>query len=96
MGASVGNIDASVKELKESTEQSINDIKITSSELSVAISNVGGNNLIRNSAMINGNNFWLAHAKYPYQESDIPPDNPAEGTHWYCTANSESYIENQM
>lgn len=96
LGASVGNIDASVKELKESTEQSINDIKITSSELSVAISNVGGNNLIRNSAMINDNNFWLAHAKYPYQESDIPPDNPAEGTYWYCTANSGNYIENQM
>ena len=96
LGVSVGDIDASVKELKESTEQSINDIKITSSELSVAISNVGGNNLIRNSAMINGNNFWLAHAKYPYQESDIPPDNPVEGTHWYCTANSGSYIENQM
>lgn len=96
LGASVGNIDASVKELKESTEQSINDIKVTSSELNIAISNVGGNNLIRNSAMINGNNFWLAHAKYPYQESDIPPDNPAEGTHWYCTANSGSYIENQM
>lgn len=96
LGASVGNIDASVKELKESTEQSINDIKVTSSELNIAISNVGGNNLIRNSAMINGNNFWLAHAKYPYQESDIPPDNPAEGTYWYCTANSGSYIENQM
>lgn len=96
LGVSVGNIDASVKELKESTEQSINDIKITSSELSVAISNVGGNNLIRNSAMINDNNFWLAHAKYPYQESDIPPDNPAEGTYWYCTANSGNYIENQM
>lgn len=96
LGVSVGDIDASVKELKESTEQSINDIKVTSSELSIAISNVGGNNLIRNSAMINGNNFWLAHAKYPYQESDIPPDNPAEGTYWYCTANSGSYIENQM
>ena len=96
LGVSVGDIDASVKELKESTEQSINDIKITSSELSVAISNVGGNNLIRNSAMINDNNFWLAHAKYPYQESDIPPDNPAEGTYWYCTANSGNYIENQM
>lgn len=96
LGASVGNIDASVKELKESTEQSINDIKVTSSELNIAISNVGGNNLIRNSAMINDNNFWLAHAKYPYQESDIPPDNPAEGTYWYCTANSGNYIENQM
>ena len=96
LGVSVGDIDASVKELKESTEQSINDIKVTSSELSIAISNVGGNNLIRNSAMINDNNFWLAHAKYPYQESDIPPDNPAEGTYWYCTANSGSYIENQM
>lgn len=96
LGVSVGDIDASVKELKESTEQSINDIKVTSSELSIAISNVGGNNLIRNSAMINDNNFWLAHAKYPYQESDTPPDNPAEGTYWYCTANSGSYIENQM
>lgn len=96
LGVSVGDIDASVKELKESTEQSINDIKVTSSELSIAISNVGGNNLIRNSAMINGNNFWLAHAKYPYQESDTPPDNPTEGAYWYCTANSGSYIENQM
>ena len=96
LGVSVGDIDASVKELKESTEQSINDIKITSSELGIAISNVGGNNLIRNSAMINDNNFWLAHAKYPYQESDTPPDNPAEGTYWYCTANSGNYIENQM
>lgn len=96
LGVSVGDIDASVKELKESTEQSINDIKITSSELGIAISNVGGNNLIRNSAMINDNNFWLAHAKYPYQESDTPPDNPTEGACWYCTANSGSYIENQM
>lgn len=96
LGVSVGDIDASVKELKESTEQSINDIKVTSSELSIAISNVGGNNLIRNSAMINDNNFWLAHAKYPYQESDTPPDNPTEGAYWYCTANSGSYIENQM
>lgn len=96
LGVSVGDIDASVKELKESTEQSINDIKITSSELGIAISNVGGNNLIRNSAMINNNNFWLAHAKYPYQESDTPPDNPTEGAYWYCTANSGSYIENQM
>lgn len=96
LGVSVGDIDASVKELKESTEQSINDIKITSSELGIAISNVGGNNLIRNSAMINDNNFWLAHAKYPYQESDTPPDNPTEGTYWYCTANSGNYIENQM
>lgn len=46
--------------------------------------------------MINDNNFWLAHAKYPYKESNTPPDNPAEGTYWYCTANSGSYIKNQM
>lgn len=89
-------IKESVKSINEQTQEKLATLELANQSLGFATKRTGGNNLVRNSAMINDNNFWLAHAKYPYQESDIPPDNPAEGTYWYCTANSGSYIENQM
>lgn len=90
------SIKESVKEINEQTQEKLATLELANQSLKFATKRVGGNNLIRNSAMINNNNFWLAHAKYPYQESDTPPDNPTEGAYWYCTANSGSYIENQM
>ena len=90
------SIKESVKAINEQTQEKLATLELANQSLEFATKRTGGNNLIRNSAMINGNNFWLAHAKYPYQESDAPPDNPAEGAYWYCTANSGSYIENQM
>lgn len=90
------SIKESVKEINEQTQEKLATLELANQSLKFATKRVGGNNLIRNSAMINNNNFWLAHAKYPYQELDTPPDNPTEGAYWYCTANSGSYIENQM
>lgn len=90
------SIKESVKEINEQTQEKLATLELANQSLKFATKRVGGNNLIRNSAMINDNNFWLAHAKYPYQESDTPLDNPTEGAYWYCTANSGSYIENQM
>lgn len=90
------SIQESVKEINEQTQEKLATLELANQSLEFATKRTGGNNLIRNSAMINDNNFWLAHAKYPYQESDTPPDSPTEGAYWYCTANSGSYIENQM
>lgn len=90
------SIKESVKEINEQTQEKLATLELANQSLEFTTKRVGGNNLIRNSAMINDNNFWLAHAKYPYQESDTPPDSPTEGAYWYCTANSGSYIENQM
>lgn len=90
------SIKESVKAINEQTQEKLATLELANQSLEFATKRTGGNNLVRNSAMINDNNFWLAHAKYPYQESDTPPDNPAEGTYWYCTANSGSYIKNQM
>lgn len=90
------SIKESVKEINEQTQEKLATLELANQSLEFATKRVGGNNLIRNSAMINDNNFWLAHAKYPYQESDTPPDSPTEGAYWYCTANSGSYSENQM
>ena len=90
------SIKESVKTINEQTQEKLATLELANQSLEFATKRTGGNNLIRNSAMINDNNFWLAHAKYPYQESDTPPDNPTEGAYWYCTANSGSYIENQM
>lgn len=90
------SIKESVKEINEQTQEKLATLELANQSLEFATKRTGGNNLVRNSAMINDNNFWLAHAKYPYQESDTPPDNPTEGSYWYCTANSGSYIENQM
>lgn len=90
------SIKESVKAINEQTQENLATLELANQSLEFATKRTGGNNLIRNSAMINDNNFWLAHAKYPYQESDTPLDNPTEGAYWYCTANSGSYIENQM
>lgn len=90
------SIKESVKEINEQTQEKLATLELANQSLEFATKRTGGNNLVRNSAMINDNNFWLAHAKYPYQESDTPPDSPTEGAYWYCTANSGSYIENQM
>lgn len=90
------SIKESVKAINEQTQEKLATLELANQSLEFATKRTGGNNLIRNSAMINDNNFWLAHAKYPYQELDTPPDNPTEGAYWYCTANSGSYIENQM
>ncbi len=92
----LGQIQSTVEETTEQQEQKINELTLVSSGLNLAISKVGGNNLIRNSAMINDTNFWLAHAKYPYSESNFPPADPAEGEYWYCTATSGEFVENQM
>lgn len=90
------SIKESVKEINEQTQEKLATLELANQSLEFATKRTGGNNLVRNSAMINDNNFWLAHAKYPYQESDTPPDSPTEGSYWYCTANSGSYMENQM
>lgn len=87
------SIKESVKAINEQTQEKLATLELANQSLEFATKRTGGNNLVRNSAMINDNNFWLAHAKYPYKESNTPPDNPAEGTYWYCTANSGSYIK---
>lgn len=92
----VGEITSGVEEIRESTEEAVNNIQQTAEELNIAISKTGGNNLIKNSAMMNGTAFWISAVRSAYIESDTPPENPAEGDYWYCTSNYESYVEDQM
>ena len=93
---SVGEISAGVEEIRESTEQAISDLQLNAEELSYAVTKVGGNNLIKNSAMMNGTNFWTHSIRSAYTESDTPPQNSSEGDFWYCTSNYQNYIANQM
>lgn len=93
---SVGEISASVEEIRESTEQAISDLQLNADELSYSVSKTGGNNLVKNSAMINGTAFWISSVRSAYYESDTPPENPAEGDYWYCTSNYQSYVADQM
>lgn len=89
------SIKESVKEINEQTQEKLATLELANQSLEFATKRTGGNNLIRNSAMINDNNFWLAHAKYPYIESSIPPD-PVDGMYWYCTENNGAHQANQM
>lgn len=92
----VGEITSGVEEIRESTEEAVNNIQQTAEELNIAISKTGGNNLIKNSAMMNGTAFWTSAVRSAYIESDTPPENPVEGDYWYCTSNYESYVKDQM
>lgn len=89
------SIKESVKAINEQTQEKLATLELANQSLEFATKRTGGNNLIRNSAMINNNNFWLAHAKYPYVESSTPPD-PVDGMYWYCTENNGAYQKNQM
>jgi hypothetical protein len=68
------------------------EIAQTVDEITATVQKVGGNNLIKNSAMKNGSNFWLAHLLAPYIESDTPPtEDLYDGAYWYCSSNYENY-----
>lgn len=107
----VGKIQGRVEEVTKNSEELLNNLKMTSNELSLSISKVGGNNLIRNSAMRNyiiaddGSfipKFWQKEVLASFIESDTPPEITEEeiqiqkDVYWYCTLSSGTYKENQM
>ncbi len=62
--------------------------------LSIKMTQRNGNNLIRNSAMKNGIEYWLKEGWLMFQESPRPPENPTIGTgteYWYATEDFENY-----
>lgn len=71
-------------------------MKLESDNLNLAISKVGGNNLIKNSAMLNETNFWLKEVRVAYGEGSTPPESPIENQYWYCTDNFENYVADTM
>ena len=111
LAVGIGEIKAGVNEVTKNTEELSNRLRLTSSELNLSISKVGGNNLIRNSAMKNyviaddGSfipKFWQKDVLTPFVESNTPPEVTAEDIQtqralfWYCTLSSGNYKENQM
>lgn len=92
----VGEIKSEVSKVAESAEETLNQVKQTSEMLSMSIKKVGGNNLIKNSAMLNETNFWLKEVRAAYEEGPTPPASPVENEYWYCTDNYENYIADTM
>lgn len=87
--SSVTSLDANLEELKSTTKQ-------TNEALEFVISKSNGNNLVKNSDMANNTEFWQAHLKAAFIESDVPPENPNDGDFWYCTSAYDIYEANQM
>lgn len=74
----------------------LSDLNVGLDGLKYSYYKEGGNNLIKNSDMANGANFWLRHLGCSYYQSDTPPENPKENDYWFCTSNFESYKTGQM
>lgn len=96
LSINVGSIDALVKETNENNEEKFADLELTMRGLNLQVSNVSGNNLIKNSDMANGTSFWLKHLARSFAEGPTPPANPVSGDYWYCTSAYQSYKEAQM
>lgn len=99
LNQTIDNISLTVSETNANTEAQLSQLTIDKNALEYIAKRSGGDNLIKNSDMANGTNFWLAHFQTPYIESDTPPENPEEndfGTFWYCTSNFDIYKANQM
>lgn len=74
----------------------ISDFNVGLDGLKYAFTREGGNNLIKNSDMANGANFWSKHLGSAYYESETPPEAPIENDYWYCTSDFENYVSGQM
>ena len=90
-----GNIDKAKEEVISYTETLVTQ---TSDSWMLELQKLGGDNLVKNSVMMNGTNFWLQHLIEAYYESATPPDisnyDTSFGTpYWYCTETSSSYKE---
>lgn len=96
LSVNVGNVEALVKETNENNEERFADLELTIKGLNLQVSNVNGNNLIKNSDMANGTSFWLKHLSRSFAEGPTPPTNPQPGDYWYCTEKYQSYKEAQM
>lgn len=88
----VGEIVAKNEEITSS----LGELKLNETSLKLAISKIGGNNLIKNSDMSNNTNFWLKHLTKTYTESNTPPENPETDDYWYCISDYLEYKQAQM
>lgn len=96
LSVKVGSITSYVESVQDEIQRTMTQIIQTSEEFNIAITNLGGDNLVKNSAMRNGTKYWLASVQVSYVESPTPPLDPQENYYWYCTNDFESYIANQM
>lgn len=88
----VSQIETEIAENYVTKNEVSTQINQTVDEITATVQKVGGNNLIKNSAMKNGSNFWFAHLLAPYIESDTPPTEELyDGAYWYCSSNYEDY-----
>ena len=94
--ANIEGINSSVTSLDSNLEELKTQVTQTTEKLELSISRSNGNNLVKNSDMSNNTEFWQAHLKAAYAESDTPPESPNEGDYWYCTSAYDVYQANQM
>lgn len=64
--------------------------------LSIKATQRNGDNLIRNSAMKNGIEYWFKEAYLLYAEQQTPPENPQTGRYWYVTDDFQQYKKGTM
>lgn len=83
-------------ELLAQIEATNSKITQTSKSWMYELQKVGGDNMVKNSVMINGTNFWTQHLVESYYESATPPNTSGYDTslgdiYWFCTLTNGNY-----
>ena len=83
-------------ELLAQIEATNSKITQTSKSWMYELQKVGGDNMVKNSVMINGTNFWTQHLVESYYESANPPNTSGYDTslgdiYWFCTLTNGNY-----
>ena len=84
------------EELMTQIEATNSKITQTSKSWMYELQKVGGDNMVKNSVMINGTNFWTQHLVESYYESANPPNTSGYDTslgdiYWFCTLTNGNY-----
>lgn len=90
--------DYATKEtLNEKIEYTESLITQTSRNWMFELQKVGGDNMVMNSVMKNGTQFWIQHLIDSYYESATAPiltaTEKTNGVYWYCTSTNGNYKE---
>ena len=94
--AGLSGIKGTVSQHDEENQEKFAQLELSLQGLNLQVSNISGNNLIKNSDMANGTSFWLKHLARSFAEGSTPPENPESGDYWYCTSAYQTFKEEQM
>lgn len=89
--ADINGVKTNIENEVNGLNTKYNAITADVNQFKVDVGQKNGNNLLRNSAMKSGTDYWLKEPIMSYYSGDEPPENPFDLMYWYCTQDKNEF-----